>query len=516
MMFGGTTRRRFLQGTVSMAALLAGAPMALAQAKGGSLVYATPSGPGTLDPHNAGSTVEIEASFHLFESLVSADETYSPKLDLASDLAVDSDFKTYAFTLRRGVKFHNGKEMTSADVLASYQRYQKVSANASALADVDRFEAPDPYKFVIHLKKSAPLFLDVLKSTRFPFCILPAEDADKPARAAGTIGTGPFRLAEWVKDSHLVFERFDAYAPNAKAAGLDGVAGKKVVHIDRVRFRFIPEATSRVAGMQAGDVDITVDIPKELTGRLAGRPDVSVGEQFPNGMAFFVLNSSSGPTANPLIRKAIQALVNVDEIVASRGTVARRNPGMLYPSSPYYDPAIGKFYDLKNPTRAKDLLKQAGYRGEQIVLQTNSSYTTMRNSILVLAELMKEAGMNVQVDVVDWTTNSNNMQKGTGGWHVSTTNFVSPPLLGPQLWPPFFFSFGQVKNDQLLTESYDKLLNARDFDERRKTWLAIEQHAFEQAYFIKVADEGTLIAQKTKIKDVVPWLFMRFWGMSVA
>src|SRR5258708_26845863 len=108
------------------------------------------------------------------------------------------------------------------------------------------------------------------------------------------------------------------------------------------------------------------------------------------------------------------------------------------------------YYDQKNPDKAKKLLEQAGYKGDEIVLQTSANYPSFRDAILVLSEEMKEAGINVRVDVVDWTTNASNMQRGSGTWNVSTTGFCSNPLLGPQQCRVMFYTFPQVNVDDRL------------------------------------------------------------------
>ncbi|MBV8167679.1 MAG: ABC transporter substrate-binding protein, partial [Alphaproteobacteria bacterium] len=259
---------------VLLAALLVPLVASAEPKRGGSLTYAYLSGPGTLDPHVASSMVELEVIHHLFESLVAMDGSYNAKPVLASKVDVSPDAKTFAFTLRPGVKFHTGKIATSADVLASFERYKRVSPNAEALADVERFEAPDPDHFVVQLKKPNAVFVDVLKTPVYPFAILPADQKDKAAREVDIVGTGPFTLGEWVKDSHLVIKRFDGYSPDPAASGPDGLAGKRTAYLDQVRYNFVPEANARVAALQAGDADVVGDIPPELAKRFDSRAEL--------------------------------------------------------------------------------------------------------------------------------------------------------------------------------------------------------------------------------------------------
>jgi peptide/nickel transport system substrate-binding protein len=298
--------------------------------------------------------VELEVIHHLFESLVAMDANYNTKPMIASKVDVSADAKTFTFTLRRGIKFHNGKELTSADVLASFERYKKVSPNASALADVESMLAPRPETFVIRLSKANSVFLDVLKGPVYPFAIVPAEQKDKPARGLDVIGTGPFMLGDWVKDSHLVIKRFDNYVANESSSGPDGLAGKRTAYLDAVRYRFVPEANSRIAAIQSGDVDVAGDIPPDLSKRFDGRPELSLLKVFPFCMQVYVLNTQQGLTKNPLIRQAISAVVNVDEISGAMGRVSARNHSLVYSTGPNYQGDLMKpFYDQKNTNKAK-------------------------------------------------------------------------------------------------------------------------------------------------------------------
>jgi len=130
--------------------------------------------------------------------------------------------------------------------------------------------------------------------------------------------------------------------------------------------------------------------------------------------------------------------------------------------------------------------------------------------------MMKSAGMNVKVDIVDWTTNASNMQRGTGTWNVSTTSFCSNPLLGPQQWRTMLYTFPQVKNDKVMDDAYDKFYTSLDEKDRKTAWDAIEKRVLEQAYMIKIADVGVVNAYNKKVEGLKPFTLIRYWNVGFA
>src|SRR5258708_21822677 len=411
--------------------------------KGGTLVYASVSGPGTLGPYMASSAVELEVINNLFEGLVTLDASNATRPMLAAKAAASADFKTYTFELRKGVKFHNGQEMTSADVKASFERYKRVSPNAKNLEAVDHFDTPDPYSFVIALKEPNVILLDIVKSPIYPLMILPASQKDKAAREVDPIGTGPYKLGEWVKDSHLVISRFDDYVADTSAPGRDGNGGRKSVYLDAVRYRFMPEATTRIAALQNGEAQLISSVPSELTERITQRKDLAIHDYFPMLCSYIIVNSHKLLTANILLRQAIAAAINVDDIIEDAGGLNKRNPWMSFPGTPYYlgDIAPTPWYDIKDPAKAKELLKQSGYKNEKILIKTTSNHQWMRSTMLIVAEQLKAAGMTVDVQVTDWTTNASHMQQGTADSNLSTTAFGPDHILGPQQWRAMLYTF---------------------------------------------------------------------------
>jgi peptide/nickel transport system substrate-binding protein len=498
-------RRDFARGALAVGALywLPTTKSAFADPKkGGVLAYATVSGPGGLDPHVSSSAVELEVIHNVFEPLVSLDNQNATKTMLAASAAASADAKTYTFVLRRGVKFHNGDEMTAADVQASMERYGAISPNKGNLAGVERYETPDPYTFIMHLREPNVVLLDVMKAPVFPFMILPASQKDKPARGIDVIGTGPFQLGEWVKDSHLVIKRFDNYSQDTSSPGRDGYAGRKTAYLDAVNYRFIPEATARVAAMQTSEAQLAGSIPFELRGQIEARPELAIREIFPLGGTYIIVNSQYGLTANVAMRQAIAAAIDIGEISEAVGGINKSNPWMSYPNTPYYpgDKTPAPWYDQKSPEKAKQLAEKAGYKNEKLIIETNSNYQWMRSTMLVVAEQLKAAGFNVDVHMVDWTTNASHMQQGTGEWNLSTTLFGPEHILGPQQWRPLIYAFSNIKGNASLDADYKDFFAEPDLAKRVAIWVKIQQEVLGGGYMIKIADTGRLTAYAKKLK----------------
>jgi peptide/nickel transport system substrate-binding protein len=273
------------------------------------------------------------------------------------------------------------------------------------------------------------------------------------------------------------------------------------VYLDAVRYRFMPEATTRVAALQNGEAQLISLVPTELSARITERGDLAVREIFPVLGSYVIVNSQKGVTANVLIRQAIAAAINVDEITEGAGGINKRNPWMSFPDTPYYlgDTAPTPWYDTKDVEKSKALLKQAGYRNERIVIETNSNYQWMRSTMLVVAEQLKAAGMNIDVQVTDWTTNASHMQQGTGDWNLSTTAFGPDHILGPQQWRAMLYTFPHITGNEALDKAYGEFFVAPTLEERRAAWLKIQQQVLGGAYLIKIADTGRLSGYSKKL-----------------
>ena len=141
--------------------------------KGGDLVFGGEAKVNSLDQYASNTISTRNVAMNIFESLMTRDENFNPILELAESMTESPDHLTYTFKIRQGVKFHNGKDMTTADVMASFDRYAKLGIERSNLVNVDKWEAPDKYTFVIRMKKPQPTFIEDLSSFSVPIVIIP-------------------------------------------------------------------------------------------------------------------------------------------------------------------------------------------------------------------------------------------------------------------------------------------------------------------------------------------------------
>ena len=398
---------------------------------GGDFVFGQEANVNSLDQMSSSTISTRNVAMNMFEALMTRDENTAPIPELASKVDVSADGMTYTFTMRQGVKFHNGKTMSSADVVASYDRYNKVGILRSMFGNVAAWEAPDANTFVIRMKKAQPTFLLQLSSFSVPVVIVPSEIADAPAQQLKTIGTGPWQLVDFTPGSAVKMRRYDAYSPNTAYEERTGFGGYKQACFDTVTFRIVTEPGARLAGMKTGELQGVEDLPTKALADLKNDKNVTLLPLLNWWIQIALPNVSFPPTDNLAFRKAVQAALDMDEIMdaASDGNY-KLNVGLRYPNNPDYTDAGKETYNIKSPALAKKYLAEAGYKGEPVVLLTNKDYPAMYNSALVMSEQMKAVGINAQLKVVDWPTSVQMALNTDKDWNFFYTGWGTQPALG--------------------------------------------------------------------------------------
>lgn len=499
-------------GTVAIAATLA--PGASdAQTKGGELVFVQGSNPPSLDGMSTSSQASRNINMNIYETLYGFSEDVKPIPILAEGVEISDDGLTYVFTLRQGVKFHNGKEMTARDVKASLERYRKVGATANLLSPVKDIEITGDYEVTFHMEAATPTFLEAFASPRAPAVIIPEEDAETEAGKNSFVGTGPYKFVEYVPDSHVTLERFDDYTTDTRYDGMDGFGGNKTAWLDRVIFRVIPEAGAQVAALEAGEVHILEQIPMPAARRLESNEDITLYENMPWAFTTFIMNLNVPPTNNVKFREAVQVAINMEEVMAiSSEGLYQMNHRWQYEGSTYDPGDIGaEYYNLADVDRAKALLEEAGYNGEEFTILTDSNIPQHGKSAVVIAENLKAAGINAVINQVDWPT-ALNIRMQDEGWNGWTLQMGIEPFLGPvgliaTLTSPARPHF--VKPDPELDALYQELISGATVEARQEAFKKIQARMYELFAVVKIGDAGLMQAARSNVKGFKPYRYPR-------
>ena len=484
------TRLLLSMATFTGATLALSSGAALAQAfscpqSGGDLTFALEARVPSLDQHTGNSGATRNIAINIFESLITRDDKLNPTLELAESMAESPDKMSYTFKLRQGVRFHNGKAMTSADVAASFARYRRVGVDRSILDPVDGWTTPDANTFVIRLKKPLPTFIEQLSSFTVPIVIIPAENAEAPAQQLPSVGTGPFQLEEFRADSFVKLKRFAGYKPDTRQTELNGFAGYKQACVDTVTFRMMTEAAARTAALEVGEIQGVEDVPVASQKRLAANKDLTIArnDRFLINVAY--PNFSNPPTDNLKVRQAILAAMDFDEIMeaASEG-VYKLNPGFQYPGQLYFTDAGKQFLNQKNKDKAKRLLVEGGYKGEKVTLLTNREFPLMYNTSLVMEQQLKAVGINAELLVLDWPAALAMSQKETKGWNFfftfwSTVVAIGGPQTMRQLAPPVSVQKWPGEADPEFMAAVRQLGEAPTIEERKAGFAKAQERALD-------------------------------------
>ena len=388
------------------------APNADAQKKGGVLRIGNLGEPPSLDPHWGTQTITEVLTNHVFEGLYSLDEKYQPIPMLAEAMpTVSRDGLTYTIKLRKGIKFHNGKEMTSDDVVASLVRWSKRSVYGKSLfAQVADLKATDKSTVEFKLKeKSAIVVISLAIPNNFG-AIYPKEIAEKfppDQRITEWVGTGPFKLAEWKPDQYIRMIRYDEYKP--VPGQQSGYGGGKIVYVDELRWIPVPDAASRAAQLESGDLDVADDLVADAYDRLKANANVQPVIVKPYYWLVAVFNKKEGLMTNQKLRQAWQAALDIEPIMKTvaggKPEFYRMDSSLAFQELAAWHTSIkGLPWNERNKDKARQLLKEAGYTGTPVRFMTTQEYKWMYDFALLSKQQLEDVGFVIDLQVVDWAT----------------------------------------------------------------------------------------------------------------
>ena len=505
---------RFLAGVAFAAAALACAPSIAAPPKGGAANLAMIGEPQTLDP--MASTADLVGTImqHVYELLYTYDANSNVVPMLAEAMpTVSKDGLVYTIPLRAGVKFHNGKVMTSADVVASLTRWMEMAPRGKAVAkEIKSVEAKGPNAIVITLNRPyAPLVAHLALSNGFA-AIMPKEAIASPLTQF--VGTGPYMLKERKPDQYVQLVRFDGYSARSEPAS--GYGGKREALLDELRFIPVPNANTRVEGMLSGQYQFADVLPVEAYARLETAPSVKPVLTAPFGFPYIVLNTKQGPLANVALRRALQASLNNGDMMGA-GFGDKKfydtDANHYAKNTPFYSTAATDNYGKGDAKKAAAMVAAAKYDGTPIKILTSQQYDFHYRIALVMAENLKAAGFKVDMQVVDWSTLIQR-RNDPALWDLYITH--SAVLPEPTLTPP---QLGDGAPGWWSSPAKDAALAAfnaeADPKKRAALWGNVQSVVFTEVPYIRVGNFNNLTARSAKLDGYVamPWPF--FWNTGL-
>jgi peptide/nickel transport system substrate-binding protein len=424
----------------------------------------------TLDPHLSTFATDVAITFTLFDNLTFRNEDQSViRPMLATEWTVQD--RRWELKLRPNVRFHNGDPLTAADIKFSIERTYDPNARtavANVFSTVERIEAPDPLTVVFITKEPDALLPSRLAS--YGGQIIPRAYFARVGAAAfeqQPVGCGPFRFVEWQRDDRLVLERFDGYWGGPATFA-------------RVVFRPRPETAPRIAALVAGDADLVPNVAADQIDVINRSGKARVDGALFNGLHVLAVNSKVAPLDNPLVKQALSLAIDRETIIKTvhkgQGVVPN---GLIAQGDFGFDATLPTLE--YNPERAKQRLQAAGYRGQEIVLETTQGYLLGdRQMADMVDEMWRKVGVNSKLEVIEISARAEKTRDKTfkGLWWSDPASTVLDPdgmmyrLLGPGGSQDYWTDPEWEKLGAEARYSLDQDLRLRDY--RRMNEIALE------------------------------------------
>ncbi len=380
-----------------------------------TLVFAMNTDVQSMDPQIQNDTTSEQVVKMLYNTLLKFEDDGTVVGDLAESWSVSEDKLTWTFNLKQGVKFHNGKELTSADVKATFDRALNAEAGGLRTTEIIKMftavEAPDPY--TVTITTDGPYGPMESLMCNMSLGIMDADYIEKYGLDLGTSvegenGTGPFKVVSWERDQEIVVERFDDYF---------GTPAK----LQTVVYTIIPEAASRVIALETGEVDV-IDKPtdEDLARLEADTENFTVLRKPTISQRLFRFGCNDPIISNTKVRQAIVYAIDRQAIIDALFT------GSAYPSTAPLAPVTFGYSNLgeieQDLELAKSLLAEAGYPdGFDTKIVTTERYQNGIELAEIISQQLAEIGINAEIEVWEWSALS-------ASWNGITADEFDQPI----------------------------------------------------------------------------------------
>ena len=465
------------------------------KAEAKTLSIALSGQPEHLDVAMSSMDIASEVVFiSVFEKLVAFNEQSQVIPELAESWDVSDDNTVYTYHLRQGVKFHNGEEMKAADVVASMNRWIDAAANAANLVGEARFTAVDDYTVEIRMETGTLYLNEMIAGLGQQAAIMPASVINAVGEGElvqDYIGTGPYCYDEWRADQYIKLKAFDGYQPYGAEGDYSGWGGHKTAWYDEVYFYFPGDPGAVVAGVQTGEYDMCDQIGGDQYDLFADSSEFTIFSAEAE-MPMLIFNKSQGAGSDPVVRQAVQAVINCDDLLyAAYGS---RDLYTLYPSymfadsATWYTDAGGEKYNQADPEAAKALFAKAGWSdGDVFRILVNNSSSGYVAEAQVIQEELRAIGINCEVLSYDSASYSDVRNNHPESWDAFITGFGPKVLPGMNLF--LSASWAGWCTDERVQNDLSAISSGTELAAAQETWRELQRYMYEE--YVPVVKFGT-------------------------
>jgi peptide/nickel transport system substrate-binding protein len=478
------------------------------------LNIATPGESGPLDPTPVTSDLISEITQHFFETLYIFDPDFKFAPLLAAAMPdVTEDGKVMTIPLRTDVVFHDGTPMTADDVIASLQRWGRLSPRGKLPASyVTSLDAVDPHTIRFTMKQPYAPLLALMAFPNGSPMIIPKRIATAPDPMTEFVGTGPYKLIEYKPDQYVRVGRNEKYkSPPGKP---NGYVGSREAIADEIRFIPVPNPTTRADGMLSGQYMWADNLTPESYARLKAQSALTADLSHPAGWPLVIMNTRKGIMSNVLLRRAVQAAFNCrDALNAAFGEPPLWElQGSIFPPGTDWFSDETPGYNQNDAKKAGALLKQAGYNGQPIRILTTTQYDYQYKTAQVLQANMEDAGFKIDLQITDWATLLQRRQK-EDEWEIFTT--AHGPVPDPSLITILNPSYPGWWDTPDKRVALDAFVTEPDKAKRVALWKKIQALFYSEVPTIKVGAYYTTYAATKKMSGYAPLIWPAFWNTKL-
>lgn len=485
-----------------------------------------------LDPNITTAYIVRNYAYMVYDTLLALDADNKVQPQMVDSWTVSPDGKAYTFKLRDGLLWHDNTPVTAEDCIASLKRWSGQDKLGQMMNTMlDQMTVVDAKTFTLSFKEPTAIALQALSkpSGVAPF-MMPKRLADTPPGEPikEAVGSGPFAFvaAEYKPGVQAVFEKFKGYVPRKEPAS--GLAGGKVVKVDRVKWIAMPDAMTSVNALMGGEVDFIEDVPMDLMPMLEGSGDVVLTEYKQQGMQNIArLNASQPPFNNKMVRQAaLTAMSQKDVLQAQVG-----NPKYFQVCGAVLGCGTALASDVDgdkaapgNIAKAKEMLKEAKYDGTPVVILHPTDVAALAAMPPVYAQALRQAGFTVQMQAMDWATvtvrRASKEPAANGGWGIfSTYNTIADvanPLgsitvaaNGAAGW----FGWYDVPAIEAVRA---KLARTADLAEQKKLAVELQKLVLDEVLIVPLGERSVVTAKRKGTDNQVVASVPVFWNMTKA